>query len=96
MPAFASKGRSVSATLSTPGIHDAIMASQPRWLTRSRDGDRESSHKNQDDNQLALTLVDDCLRPLTAKRAARRHGHGIGPEKFRRPDSVSTQGTAPG
>jgi hypothetical protein len=43
-----------------------------------------------------LTLVDDCLRPLTAKRAARRHGHGIGPEKFRRPDSVSTQGTAPG
>ena len=71
--------------------------------------DRESSHKVRRQPRRSVkivsltelsspfpTLVDDCLRPLTAKRAARRHGHGIGPEKFRRPDSVSTQGTAPG
>eukprot|EP01046_Picozoa_sp_COSAG06_P005150 COSAG06_NODE_227_length_19736_cov_15.570708_5_plen_66_part_00 len=53
------------------------------------------SRKEDPQNHCSLDF-DDCLRPLTAKRAARRHGHGIGPEKFRRPDSVSTQGTAPG
>jgi hypothetical protein len=82
--------------------------SWPATLTRSRrDGDRESSHKDGRGTKKIRKIIelsspfdfeplDDCLRPLTAKRAARRHGHGIGPEKFRRPDSVSTQGTAPG
>jgi hypothetical protein len=57
------------------------------------DGDRESSHTS----RRSVTDFGRRLpQALTAKRAARRHGHGIGPEKFRRPDSVSTQGTAPG